>query len=107
MYSIYCDGECIYDDLLNADELQLLDAKLELEVNSAGTFTCTIPPNTEGFTKVKRLASHLIIYRNNSPLWEGRVIQENSDFWGDRKITCEGALSFLNDTVQEPAAYFK
>ena len=106
MYSIYCDGECIYDDLLNADELQLLDAKLELEVNSAGTFTCTIPPNTEGFTKVKRLASHLIIYRNNSPLWEGRVIQENSDFWGDRKITCEGALSFLNDTVQEPAAYF-
>lgn len=106
MYSIYCDGECIYDDLLNADELQLIDAKLELEVNSAGTFTCTIPPNTEGFTKVKRLASRLIIYRNNSPLWEGRVIQENSDFYGDRKITCEGALSFLNDTVQEPAAYF-
>lgn len=106
MYSVYCDGECIYDDLINDNEQQILDPKLELEVNSAGTFTCTLPPGTVGFDIVKRLSSHLIIYRNNNPLWEGRVIQENSDFYGDRKITCEGSLAFLNDTVQEPAAYF-
>lgn len=48
MYSVYSvvDGEeiCIYDDWSDSPELRLIDPVLELERNSAGTFTFTLPP---------------------------------------------------------------
>ena len=38
-------------------------------------------------------------------IWSGRVIQESTDFYGNRAITCEGELAYLNDTCQPQAKY--
>lgn len=38
-------------------------------------------------------------------IWSGRVIQESTDFYGNRSISCEGELAYLNDTCQPQAKY--
>ena len=48
MYSVFALVEgneiCIYDDWSDAEEIRLIDPQLELERNSAGSFTFTLPP---------------------------------------------------------------
>lgn len=38
-------------------------------------------------------------------VWEGRVLEEDKDFYNIRSIYCEGELSYLNDTCQPQREY--
>lgn len=54
---------------------------------------------------VERMASTITVYRTNqngskTEIWEGRVLSESNDFNNLREIYCEGALAYLNDTIQ-------
>ena len=105
MYSVYAvlptsGTTVIYDDRLMGNEYRLIDPKLELAVNSAGTFTVSIPPTNIAYSSLTCFTTDLYITRDGTVIWYGRVINESLDFWNNRRITCEGALAFLNDTVQ-------
>lgn len=59
---------------------------------------------------VERMAAIITVYRTNQngnqeELWEGRVLSETNDFNNLREIYCEGALAFLNDTIQPQREY--
>lgn len=105
MYSIWADDLCIHNDSYLDDGYKVLNPKLKFEDNSGGSLTMTIPPGNVGYEKAKRLSSIITVKENDEFLWEGRIIEEQTDFWNNRKVTCEGELGYLNDTTQPPAEY--
>lgn len=105
MYSVYSDDICIHNDAYLDNGYKLIGPKLTLEDNSAGSFEMTIPLNNAGYDSAKRLASTIHIERDGKFFWEGRIINEKSDFQKQRRVTCEGELGYLNDTTQPPGEY--
>lgn len=105
MYSIYGDGVCIYTDVSLLDDRKVLNPKLQLTDNAAGSLDITIPPGNIGYDLLKRMKSEIVVYRDNNELWSGRIIAERDDFWNQRVLTCEGELAYLNDTTQPPEEY--
>ena len=98
--SIYPYAKCFYDNSTDAKELQLISPTLELEANKAGSFTFTVPPDHLYSGQFNAFTSIVYIVRDGVILWEGRVIDESSDFWNQKEYICEGALAYLNDSIQ-------
>lgn len=105
MYSIYADGELIHSDNVLDKKYKVINPKLTLQDNGAGKLTMVLTPDSEGYEKAKRLSSTIIVEEDGAFLWEGRIIEEQTDFWNKRHVTCEGDLGYLNDTTQPPAEY--
>ncbi len=105
MYSVHADGKCIYNDMYIDEAHRLVNPKLKIADNSAGTFTATLPPTNTGYEICKRISTEIVVKRDGTEIWSGRIISEKKDFWNQRIITCEGELAYLNDTVQPPAEY--
>ena len=124
---------CLHDDSVADPTVKLIDPQLDLEKNTAGTFTFTLAPNNIGYQEhtvsvemvdsistsgevttktvttqvdlVGRMQSTITIYRDGVELWEGRVLSEERDWYNRRMITCEGELAYLNDTCQQSKRY--
>lgn len=105
MYSVKGDGIIIYSDFSPTESMKGISPKLTLKDNAAGSFEITLPPGNAGYDKMERLSSEIIVYRDNSEIWSGRIISEKQDFWNNRVLTCEGELAYLNDTTQPPSKY--
>lgn len=105
MYSIYADGECIYDDTYNEVEYVLTAPTLKLADNSAGSLEFTLPTTNVAYNTIQRMKTTITVKRDGVEIWEGRVLKEDRDFYNNKKITCEGELSYLNDTTQPPHEY--
>ena len=95
----------IHDNMSPSLEQHLIDPKLKLADSTAGTFSATITPYNPGYALIERFNSIIKIHKGDSLIWTGRVLSESMDFWNRRSIACEGALAFLNDTIQ-PIAYY-
>ena len=105
MYSIWADGVCIHNGAFLESRHRVLSPKLTLADNAAGSLTMTLPPDSVGYSLVQRLASEIVVKRDRTEIWSGRVIDEKQGFYNSRVLTCEGELAYLNDTAQPPAEY--
>lgn len=105
MYSIYADGTCIYNDIYPLDEFKLIDPKLTMEDNSAGSLEMTLPQSNIGYDIVKRMVSEIVVKQDGKEIWSGRVSSEEKDFWNRRVLYCEGELAYLNDSTQPQVEY--
>ena len=103
IYRVLMDGHEILD--YRFKRYTLMDPVLNLEVNTAGSFTFTMPPGHENYSDIKPLLSNIEIYEDNDLIWFGRPIEIKVDLWKQKVVYCEGALAFLNDTVQRPMEY--
>lgn len=99
MYTIFMDDICIFDDGANFEEEKLINPKLTLKDNSAGEFNFTMTPINYGYGNAKKMKSTISVFRDGIEIWRGRILSENEDFLRRKSVTCEGALSFLNDTI--------
>jgi hypothetical protein len=100
MIRIYCDQFLLYDTRLN--DLVITDASLQLEVNKTGSFTFTIYPDHPYFDRIERLKSILTVYKDQSILFRGRVLNESIGWQNQKTFSCEGELSFLLDSMVRP-----
>lgn len=105
MYSIYADDVCIYSDVFALENMKVLNPKLTLEDNAAGSLTMTLPTRNVGYSTIKRLATDISVQKDGKELWSGRVLQENKDFYNNRVLYCEGELAFFNDSTQPPGEH--
>lgn len=103
MYRVLCDNLPLYD--LRDERLVLADPKVELQENSAGSFTFTILPTHPHYDSIKKMKSVIRVMDNEDEIFCGRAIAEEVDFYNRKKVTCEGELGFFNDSVQRPAVY--
>lgn len=47
MYTIYADGVCIYNDVFSLDDMKVVNPKLTLEDNAAGSLSICFSGNVE------------------------------------------------------------
>lgn len=106
MYTVFIDDVCIYDDRSPIPSLKLSNPRLNLEVNTAGSFEFNILPNNPGYNILKRMISTVYIRgEDNRVLWSGRIIRTRQLMNYQVEVVCEGALAYLNDSIQPPHHY--
>ena len=103
MYRVLCDGLPIYD--LRDEDLVLIDPKLDLEVNKAGSFSFKMPPQHPQYYLPQQMLSCIQVFQDSEEVFSGRITGCKIDFYNRKQITCEGQLAYLNDSIQRPAEY--
>lgn len=105
MYTVECDGHLIHDQKSPEKEMHLVKPTLKLQENAAGSFEFTMVPTHPEYDTVVKMISIIVVRRDGNTIWTGRPLSEHTDFYGNKQIVCEGALAFLNDTIQDPQEY--
>lgn len=103
MYRVLCDGLPIYD--LRDENLVLIDPKLDLEVNKAGSFSFKMPPQHPQYELPQKMLSCIQVFQDDEEVFNGRITECKIDFYNRKYFTCEGQLAYLNDSIQRPAEY--
>lgn len=103
MYRVYCDGLPLYNSKL--DGLKIFSPSVELEVNKTGSFVFTLYPSHPYYSMIRKMKSTVTVYQDDFLLFKGRVLDEEVGFHSERKVTCEGELAFLLDSIQRPYDY--
>lgn len=103
MYRVLCDGLPIYD--LRDEDLVLIEPKLDLEVNKAGSFSFKMPPQHPRYNLPQKMLSCIQVFQDDEEVFNGRITGCKIDFYNRKQITCEGQLAYLNDSIQRPAEY--
>lgn len=105
MYAIYSDGELLYSPHMIDEGYGVLQPKLTLELNKAGSLEFTLPPNNVLFDSIQKLKSIITVEQDGTEIFRGRVLHDEKDFYNRKSIYCEGELSFLIDSVIRPYSY--
>lgn len=107
MYEIYANELLIHSDITPLESVKAINPVLHMADSAAGSLDLSLPPINTGYSQevVKRMATDIIVKCDNEEIWRGRIIQDYFDFWNNRRITCEGELAFLNDSIQPPHRY--
>lgn len=100
IYKVFCDGYLIHDS--RNDELNIFNGQVELELNKTGSFTFTIYPDNKNFNQLKKLKSIIQVFQDDYLLFRGRILNDEQGIYNEKKITCEGELAFLVDSIQRP-----
>lgn len=103
MYKVYCDGLLLYHSKL--ENLQIFNPSLELEVNKTGSFEFTVYPDHPYYGLIHKLRSIITVYQDDYLLFRGRVLDEETGFYNEKTVTCEGDLAFLLDSILRPFTF--
>lgn len=95
-------GSILHDPKKN---IFLTSPRLVMEENCAGSLEFDIPPDHPQINNVRRLKCAVSVYRDGEEIWCGRPVEEQTSFLGMKHVYCEGLLSALHDTIQEPGEY--
>lgn len=105
MYTIYVDGSLLYAPNLAEDGYAVTTPKVKLTLNSADTLECTIPTTNPMYGHIAKLKSVIKVYDGSERIFRGRVIDDETDFYNRKKITAQGELAYLNDSIVRPYDY--
>lgn len=103
MYRIVCDGKVLHD--ANVNELKVIQAVCNLEVNKTGSLTFKLPPTHPYYNDVKKHQSEITLYQDDDILFVGRVLNDETDFYNVKNVECEGVLSYFLDSIQRGKVY--
>lgn len=102
MWKIYCD-EVRADNLIfhsQMEDRRIFNPKLNIQLNKTGSFTFTIYPSNPFYNKLHKLKSIIMVYNDDFLVFRGRILDDDRYFHNEKKIVCEGELSFFLDTIQ-------
>lgn len=102
MYKVYYDDVIIHD---LSQGLSLIDGTIDLEDNSAGGFTFTIPPMHPAYSSLIIRKGTITVKKGDEVIFCGRAITDSKDFYKNREIFCEGELNYLMDSYQRPEEF--
>lgn len=105
MYKVLVDGSLFCDSRL--DDLAIINPVVKNKINTAGSFEFSITKEHPNYDMIQKRISLVEVYvdDDSEPVFEGVCVTEDIDFYGQKKLFCEGALSFLNDSIQRQAHY--
>lgn len=105
MYAIYADGKLLFSTNIDDKEYIVLQPKLTMELNQAGSLTFIMPPGNVMYDRIQKLKTTITVKQDNNEIWRGRVLHDEKDFYNRKNVYCEGALSFLVDSIVRPYTY--
>lgn len=99
---------CIYDPTgedLRTTATLLISPTLTREAGKAGSFEFTLPLGNVAHSALQKLKTIVEVEQDGTPIWRGRVMSHDMDFYLRQKVYCEGELAYLNDTALTPYRY--
>lgn len=99
---------CIYDPTgedLRTTATLLISPTLTREASKAGSFEFTLPLGNVAHSALQKLKTIVEVEQDGTPIWHGRVMSHDMDFYLRQKVYCEGELAYLNDTALTPYRY--
>ena len=102
MYTIELDGSICYAPNVAGQGYAVVDPVHISEINKADKLTFTVPPNNPLYGTIQQLATDYTLREDGHILSHGRVLSARKDFQNNKKLICEGALAWLNDSIIPP-----
>lgn len=106
LYRVVADDIDILD--FTYPDLVLLSPRVEMELDAAGSFEFTLPPTHryyDMFNMSDVMSMSIEVYEDQILHFFGRPVELHLDFYKNKKVYCEGALSYFNDSVQRKKEY--
>lgn len=103
MYKIFADNTLIYDSTL--EDYKIVKGSISLETNKSGSFIFSIYPDHFYYNKFVRLKTVITVYKSGKIVFRGRILNDVTDYWNNKNITCEGELGFLQDSIIRPFSF--
>lgn len=103
LFRIYVDGALFYHPQLS--KLAVTEAKVEEDAENIDSLTLSAPFNHPYFSSIKPMASVIVCKKGSETVFEGRALDEGSDFYNTHTWTCESSLAYLKDSQQPPFTY--
>lgn len=90
----------------NNDDLSLISPKLSIGVNITGELSFTLPPNHPYYNElIADRTTTIYVYDDNKLIFKCFPMEQTIDLYKQKKLVCEGVMSFLNDSIQTQARY--
>ena len=103
MYKIFADETLIYDSTL--EDYKIGKGSISLETNKSGSFSFSIYPDHFYYDNFVRLKTVITVYKSGKIVFRGRILNDVTDYWNNKNITCEGELGFLQDSIIRPFSF--
>lgn len=83
----------------------VLSPKLTREVSKGGSLTFTMTREHPMYEMLQKMSTVVVVKQDGKETWRGRIFSHEADWYNNRAIYCEGALSFFNDSCVTPFNY--
>lgn len=103
IFRVYVDGNIFYHP--NLAKLAITQAQISEDAENIDSFKLAAPFNHPYIDSIKPMASVIVCKKGEAVVFEGRALDNGSDFYNTHAWTCESALAYLKDTVQPPFSY--
>ena len=103
LFRIYVDGNLFYHPQLSS--LAVTKAQVQEDAESIDSLTLSTPFNHPYLAGIKPMSSVIVCRRGDDTVFEGRALDNGTDFYNTHTWTCESALAYLKDTIQPPYDY--
>lgn len=103
IFRVFVDGQLFYHPQLS--QLAITKAQVQEDVENIDRLTLAAPFNHPYLSAIKPMASTIVCKKGGRTVFEGRALDEGSDFYNTHTWTCESCLAYLKDTIQPPYDY--
>lgn len=103
LFRIYVDGAVFYHPHLS--KLAITQAQINEDAENIDSLTLSAPFNHPYINSIKPMSSVIECKKGKVTVFEGRALDDGSDFYNSHTWTCESALAYLKDSLQPPFEY--
>ena len=110
MYEIYGypfgnpDAELLIYQPCNA-QATVLSPKLTREISKGGSLAFTMTREHPQYEMLQKMSTVVAVKQDGTEIWRGRILNHEADWYNNRAVYCEGALSYFNDSSLPPFNY--
>lgn len=103
IFRVYVDGQLFYHPHLS--QLAITKAQVQENAENIDSLTLAAPFNHPYLSMVKPMTSTIVCKKDGRTVFEGRALDDGSDFYNTHTWACESCLAYLKDTIQPPYDY--
>ena len=103
LFRVYVDGSLFYHPQMS--KLAITQAQVQEDAESIDCLTLAAPYNHPYLSSIIPLASTIVCKKGSAVVFEGRALDNGTDFYNTHTWTCESCLAYLKDTIQPPYEY--
>ena len=102
-FKVYVDGELFHHPHIS--KLSITEAQISEDAENIDSLKLSAPYNHPYIASIRPMSSVIVCKKGNDVVFEGRALDEGTDFYNTHSWTCESALAYLKDTMQPPFSY--
>lgn len=103
LFRVFVDDKLFYHPQLS--QLAITQAQVKEDAENIDSLTLSAPYNHPYLQNIKPMASTIVCKKDDVVVFEGRALDDGSDFYNTHTWTCESALAYLRDTLMPPYDY--